>query len=94
MNLNLKPIRARVYTVPRSVEQQLQTSKKIVRLVDIEVLEEDYFSEWDTLLPKFRIPKKSGRITIRVITDFRKNSTQLMVETYHVIHFLFQKLGT
>jgi hypothetical protein len=36
-----KPIHARAYTVPRSVEQQLQQSKEIVRLMDIGVLEED-----------------------------------------------------
>jgi hypothetical protein len=53
---NCEPIHALAYTVPRSVEQQLQQSKEIVRLVDIEVLEE--------------IPKKNG--TIRVITDLRK----------------------
>jgi hypothetical protein len=48
---NCKPIHTRAYTVPRSVEQQLQQSKEIVRLVDIEVLEEDYFSEWSSFFP-------------------------------------------
>jgi hypothetical protein len=56
----------RVHTL--SVEQQLQQSKEIVRLVDIRVLEEDYSSEWDS--PSFANPKKKG--TIRVVTDFRK----------------------
>jgi hypothetical protein len=72
MDPNCKPIHAHVcaYTVPRSVEQQLQHSKKIVRLVDIGVLEEDYSSEWASLFPSFAIPKKNG--TIRVVTDFRK----------------------
>jgi hypothetical protein len=65
------------YTVPRSVEQELQQSMEIVRLVDIEVLEEDYFSEWS--FPSFEIPKKN--VTIRVFTDFRKHSNQLIVET-------------
>jgi hypothetical protein len=46
MDLNCKSIHARAYTFPRSVEQQLQQSKEIVRLVDIGVLEEDYSSEW------------------------------------------------
>jgi hypothetical protein len=46
MDPNCKPIHARAYTVPRSVEQKLQQSKEIVRLVDIGVLEEDYSSEW------------------------------------------------
>jgi hypothetical protein len=41
MDPNCKPIHARAYTVPRSVEQQLQQSKEIVRLVDMGVLEED-----------------------------------------------------
>jgi hypothetical protein len=45
MDPNCKPIHTRTYTVPRSVEQQLQQSKEIVRLVDIGVLEEDYSSE-------------------------------------------------
>jgi hypothetical protein len=33
MDPNCKPIHARAYTVPRSVEQQLQQSREIVRLV-------------------------------------------------------------
>jgi hypothetical protein len=70
MDPNCKPIHARAYTVPRSVEQQLQQSKEIVRLVDIGVLEEDYSSEWAS--PSFAIPKKSGRTSITVVTDFRK----------------------
>jgi hypothetical protein len=76
MDHNCKQIHARAYTVPRSVEQQLQQSKEIVRLVDIGVLEEDYSSEWAS--PSFEIPKKNG--TIRVVTDFRKYRTQLIVE--------------
>jgi hypothetical protein len=70
MDPNFKPIHARAYTVPRSVEQQLQYSKDIVRLVDIGVLEEDYSSEWASLFPSFAIPKKTGKI--RVVADFRK----------------------
>jgi hypothetical protein len=46
MHPNCKPIHARAYTVPRSVEQQLQPCKEIVRLVDIGVLEEGYSFEW------------------------------------------------
>jgi hypothetical protein len=72
MNPNCKPIHARAYTVPRSVEQQLQQSKEIVRLVDIGVLEEDYSYEWDSVFRSFAIPKKNGSSTIRVVTDFRK----------------------
>jgi hypothetical protein len=90
MDPNCKPIYARAYTVPRSVEQQLQQSKEIVRLVDIGVLEEDYSSEWAS--PSFAIPKKNG--TIRVVTDFKNNSTQLIIETCNITHFLFQILGT
>jgi hypothetical protein len=52
------------------VEQQLQQSKEIVRLVDIGFLEEEYSSECSSLVPSFAIPKKNG--TIRVVTDFRK----------------------
>jgi hypothetical protein len=65
-----KPIHARAYTVPRSVEQQLR--KEMVRLVDIGVLEEDYSSELASCIPSFAIPKKNGSSTIRVVTDFRK----------------------
>jgi hypothetical protein len=72
MNPNCKPIHAHVYTVPRSVEQQLQHSMEIVRLVDIGVLEEDYSSEWSSSSPSFAIPKKNGSSTIRLVTDFRK----------------------
>jgi hypothetical protein len=50
-------------------------------LLDIGVLEEDYSSEWSSVFPSFAIPKKNGSATIRVVTDFRKNSTQLIVET-------------
>jgi hypothetical protein len=39
MDPNFKPVHARAYTVPRPVEQQLQQSKEIVRLVEIGVLE-------------------------------------------------------
>jgi hypothetical protein len=65
MDPNCKPIHARACTVPRSVEQQLQHSKEIVRFVDIGVLEEDYSSEWASICPSFAIPKKN--VTIRVI---------------------------
>jgi hypothetical protein len=70
MDPNCNPIHAHAYTVPRLVEQQLQQSKEIVRLVDIGVLEEDYSSEWAS--PSFAIPKKNGSVTKRVVTDFRK----------------------
>jgi hypothetical protein len=47
--------------------------------VEIGVLEEDYSSEWASMHPTFATPKKSG--TIRVVTGFRKNSAQLIIET-------------
>jgi hypothetical protein len=52
------------------VEQQLQQSKEIVRLVDIGVLEEDFSFEWASLSLSFAIPKKNGAII--VVSDFRK----------------------
>jgi hypothetical protein len=70
MDPNCEPTHARAYTVSRSVEQPLQQSKEIVRLVDIGVLEQDYSSEWASGSSSFAIPKKNG--TIRVVTDFRK----------------------
>jgi hypothetical protein len=74
---NCKPIHAHVsaHTISRSVEQQLQKSKEIVRLVDIGFLEEDYFSEWPSIFSSFSIPKKNGTIT--VVTAFRKLSLLL-----------------
>jgi hypothetical protein len=57
------------------MEQQLR--KANVRYVDIWVLEKYYSSEWAS--PSLAIPKKNG--TIRVVTYFRKNRTQLTVET-------------
>jgi hypothetical protein len=68
MDPSCKPIHALAHTVPESEEQQL--CKEVVRLVDIEILEEDYSSEWDSCVPSFAICKKNG--TIRVFTDFRK----------------------
>jgi hypothetical protein len=75
MNPNCKPVHARAYTVPRSVEQQLQQSKDIVRLVNVGVLEDDYSSGWAS--PSFEIPKKNESRTIGVVTDFRKLSLLL-----------------
>jgi hypothetical protein len=72
MDPNCKPIHARAYTVHRSVEQQLQQRKEIVRFVDIGDLVKDYSSEWASKFPSFAIPKKKGCSTIRVVTDFRK----------------------
>jgi hypothetical protein len=66
---NFKVVHALVYTDPISLEQQLQQSKEIVRLVDIGILEEDYLSEWSSIHQTFAIPKKNG--TIIVVTDFR-----------------------
>jgi hypothetical protein len=43
---------------------------RVLRLVDIGVLEEDYSSEWAFIFPSFSISKKNG--TIRVVTIFRK----------------------
>jgi hypothetical protein len=70
MDPNCKLIHMHAYTVPRSVEQQLQHSKEIVRLVDIGVLEEDYSSEWASMCPTFAILKKNR--TIQAVTNFRK----------------------
>jgi hypothetical protein len=70
MDSNCKPIHAPGYTVPRSVEQKLLYGKKIVRLMEIEVLEveADYSSKRTS--PSFEIPKKNE--TIGVVTYFRK----------------------
>jgi hypothetical protein len=39
-------------------------------MVDIGVLEEDYYCEWASMCPKFAISKENG--TIRDIDNFRK----------------------
>jgi hypothetical protein len=70
MDPNCKPVHACAYTVPRSVEQQLQQNKEIARLVDIGVLEEVYSSEWASVFPSFEISKKNEKM--RIVTDFRK----------------------
>jgi hypothetical protein len=59
MDPNFKPIHARAYTVPRSVEQQLQQSTEIVRFLVIGVLEEDYSSEWPSISTTFSILRKT-----------------------------------
>jgi hypothetical protein len=66
------------------VEQQSQLNKEIVRLVNIGVLEEDYSSEWASLLPSFAVPKKNG--TIRVVTDFRKLNLLLKQRVSPILH--------
>jgi hypothetical protein len=76
-----KPVHARPYTVPRSVEQQLR--KEIARLVDIGVLEEDYTFEWAS--PSSAITKKNG--TIRVVFHFRNS-----IHYFNVTHFQYQRL--
>jgi hypothetical protein len=86
MDTNCKSIHARAYTVPRSVDQQLQQSKEIVRFVDIGILEEDYSSECDSRIPTFAIPKKNG--TIIVVTNFRKLNLWLKCH-----QFLIPKIG-
>jgi hypothetical protein len=70
MDNNCKAVHARVYLVTRSVDQQLQQSKEIVRLVDIGVLEEDFSSVWPSTFSNIKITKKNG--TIRVVIEFRK----------------------
>jgi hypothetical protein len=57
----------------------LQKRKEIVRFVEIGVLEKEYSFERASRIPSFAIPKNNG--TIRVVTDFRKNITQFIVET-------------
>jgi hypothetical protein len=86
--LIVKPNHACAYTVPRSVEQQLQQSKEIVRLVDIGVLEEeaDYSSEWASRIPTFEIPKKNGIISLLPIlwrTKLNLLLKQIMSPIFH-----------
>jgi hypothetical protein len=90
MNTNRKPIHAyaNAYTVPGSVEYQLQPSKEIVRMVDIGILEEDYSSEWASTFSSFAISKKNG--TIRVVTNFRKLNVLLNEECHP---FSIPKIG-
>jgi hypothetical protein len=49
------------------MEQQLQQSKDIARLMDIGVLEKDYSFEWTFMLPKFLIHKEN--LKIRALTN-------------------------
>jgi dihydroorotate dehydrogenase len=54
--------------------------KEIARLVDNGVLEEDYTSEWASLL--FEIAKKNG--IIRVVSDFRKINSLLQCHSFPI----------
>jgi hypothetical protein len=49
------------------MELKLQQGKKIERLVDIGVLEEDYSFEWASVFPTYAIPDKNG--IINFVTD-------------------------
>jgi hypothetical protein len=80
MDTNCKPVHACEYSVPRPVEQQLQQSKEIARLMDIGALEEDYSSEWASLFPIFSIPNKNKRMSIRVVTDFKRTGFNLLLK--------------
>jgi hypothetical protein len=60
IDTNCNPVHARAYTVPRSVEQQLKHIKKVVRLVDIGVLEEVYSSKCASL--SLAIPKNNSEM--------------------------------
>jgi hypothetical protein len=57
------------------VEQQLQQSTEITKLVDIGILEEYSSFDGSSLFPAFKFTKKNG--TIRVFTDSRKLSILL-----------------
>jgi hypothetical protein len=59
MDPNCKPIHSRDYTVPRSVEQQLQHSKEIVRLVEIESLKKIQNIPLNILLHHLRFLRKT-----------------------------------
>jgi hypothetical protein len=72
MDPNCKPNHVHACTVPRSLEQQLQQSKDIIRLVVIGVLEEDYSSEWPSAFSSVATPKENETIIVSVIPDFRK----------------------
>jgi hypothetical protein len=68
------------------VEQKLHQRKEIVRLVDIGVLEEDYSSEWASLI--FETPKKIG--TIRIVNNFRNLS---LLMKHSVLPIYYSKIG-
>jgi hypothetical protein len=58
MDPNCKPVHMHAYTVPTSVEQQLQQCKEVERSVDIsfDILEEHYSSEWTSQISTYAIP--------------------------------------
>jgi hypothetical protein len=51
-------------------------------VVEIGVLEEDYFSELSSLSPTFAIPKKNG--TIKVGTGFKKLNLLLKLHPFYI----------
>jgi hypothetical protein len=73
INPNCKPVHARDYTVLRSVEQQLNQSKKIVRLVDIGVHEDISLNGLLHLQQAFdKIKKVIGTKVLLCYPDFNK----------------------
>jgi hypothetical protein len=82
MDSSCKAFHSRAYTVPRSAERKFQQSKEIVRLVDIGVLEEDYFSKWASCSPKFSFTKKNRSSTVIVVTNVKKLKLVLTVECH------------
>jgi hypothetical protein len=89
MHHNYKLKHAHANTAPKSVEQQLQQSIKIVRLINIGVLEEVYSSELASQSPILAIPKKSGSSTMRVVTDLRKLNLFLKHHPFPISKILF-----
>jgi hypothetical protein len=54
------------------VQTEQQFRKETLGVVDIGVVEEDYFSEWASRIPTFPFLRKTKLVSIRVVIDFRK----------------------
>jgi hypothetical protein len=92
MDPNCKPVHARAHTVLRSVEQQLQQSREIIRLVVIGVLQKDFSSGCNYLYPTSEIPEKKRKQHNKCCYWFQRE--QHSNYCWNVSHFLFQRLGT
>jgi hypothetical protein len=76
MDANCKPIHEHAYSVPRSIEQQLQLSKEFIRLVKNEVLEETIPLNGLQLTQNLKLQRKTNNKS-----SFQFQEAQLIFET-------------
>ncbi len=73
-----KPYHCRPFPIPK--KHMDITKKEIQRLCDLEVLQWQADSEWDS--PTFIIPKKDN--TVRVVSDFRELNKRIVRKSFPI----------